>query len=999
MTAPLVDRNTGDVIPASDHNDVKDYIEDGAYRVNTSALSINGSSVIDITQNGSFLGSVTTSRIISSGSVTATYGSYSGNLVSLNLSGTNTGDQTLAGLNGLPQGVIPLGSLTLVLPQGVLPVGSLSNALPQGLLPIGSIPQTSITSLGNITVGSWGVANLDAGSISAGTLSDSRLPTSMAGKTFSSDILGSGTIAVNGSFTGSFVANRFITIGSYLGGYGSYSGNIVALNLSGTNTGDQTLAGLNGLPQGVIPLGSLTLVLPQGVLPAGSLTNALPQGQVPVGSLAAVLPQGILPIGSIPQTSITSLGNITVGSWGVANLNAGSINSGTLSDSRLPSSMTGKTFTTDILGSGGVVNGSFTGSLTASNFTTSGSVASGYGSFTGNLISLNLSGTNTGDQTLASLNGLPQGVIPLGSLTLVLPQGVLPVGSLTNALPHGVLPVGSIPTLTAYIPQGQLITGSLPNTISISGSVVAAYGSFSGNFVAGSYSGYGGNLTGISSSGGGGVGSGTVGVTGSIAVWTNAGSVEARQGSIDSNGNAIVVGSLVAGSLFSSGNIVATGSFFGYGGGISGVTASASPAGSGTNIQYNDGAATAGTGSLAWDQTNSYLQISKATAGPEVHLIDVGDSKTWKLQNASSGNEFRIVTPNSATVLAFNSSSDTATTVNQRAEGKYNGAVPFIAYGAAGQTANLWEVRATNGGTLLNSIGSNGLMSFRDYNTINGSQYTPQASSGSYISLYNRSWANRQLLSAIGPNGIDYPLQPHVGFSRIAMWEPASAAVAGTSVGWGFTTAPNATASHPTLASTNLSTAMYRTRFASAGVIGSAGGIFAVNNTQSVWLGNAAGLGGFFFSARFLNSTGPTAGTRAFVGLSGSGVQMLSGSLVNARNIIGVGYDNAESTTGSWNLYYAGTGAQTVLPLNSHAARGTGSTFDLLMFSAPNSGSVWITFRNIVTGSYILHNYPLVSSGLPATTTFLGVHAYAGCGGTTTAQNFELATLYLESDI
>ena len=47
MTAPLVDRNTGDIIPASDHNDVKDYIEYGTYRVNTLSLSIGGSEIID----------------------------------------------------------------------------------------------------------------------------------------------------------------------------------------------------------------------------------------------------------------------------------------------------------------------------------------------------------------------------------------------------------------------------------------------------------------------------------------------------------------------------------------------------------------------------------------------------------------------------------------------------------------------------------------------------------------------------------------------------------------------------------------------------------------------------------------------------------------------------------------------------------------------------------------------------------------------------------------
>jgi hypothetical protein len=75
---------------------------------------------------------------------------------------------------------------------------------------------------------------------------------------------------------------------------------------------------------------------------------------------------------------------------------------------------------------------------------------------------------------------IPHGVIGAGSLTASIPQGLIPYGSLTAALPQGILPTGSIPTLN-YIPQGQLITGSLPNTISVSGSVVAAYGSTSGD--------------------------------------------------------------------------------------------------------------------------------------------------------------------------------------------------------------------------------------------------------------------------------------------------------------------------------------------------------------------------------------------------------------------------------------------------------------------------------------------------------------------------------------
>lgn len=51
MAAPLVERSTGDIIPASDHNDVKDYIEDGTYRVNTLSLNIGGTEIIDSNRN------------------------------------------------------------------------------------------------------------------------------------------------------------------------------------------------------------------------------------------------------------------------------------------------------------------------------------------------------------------------------------------------------------------------------------------------------------------------------------------------------------------------------------------------------------------------------------------------------------------------------------------------------------------------------------------------------------------------------------------------------------------------------------------------------------------------------------------------------------------------------------------------------------------------------------------------------------------------------------
>ncbi|MDX1278554.1 hypothetical protein [Oceanihabitans sediminis] len=67
MAAPLVDRSTGDIIPASDHNDVKDYIEDGTYRVNTLSLDIGGTEVISSTRAISNVTTINTSGDITIG--------------------------------------------------------------------------------------------------------------------------------------------------------------------------------------------------------------------------------------------------------------------------------------------------------------------------------------------------------------------------------------------------------------------------------------------------------------------------------------------------------------------------------------------------------------------------------------------------------------------------------------------------------------------------------------------------------------------------------------------------------------------------------------------------------------------------------------------------------------------------------------------------------------------------------------------------------------------
>jgi hypothetical protein len=59
MAPPLVDHVVGDIISPGHVNDIKDYIEDGTYRVNTLSLSIQGSEIISSSRH------VTAVRIVS----------------------------------------------------------------------------------------------------------------------------------------------------------------------------------------------------------------------------------------------------------------------------------------------------------------------------------------------------------------------------------------------------------------------------------------------------------------------------------------------------------------------------------------------------------------------------------------------------------------------------------------------------------------------------------------------------------------------------------------------------------------------------------------------------------------------------------------------------------------------------------------------------------------------------------------------------------------------
>ena len=583
---------------------------------------------------GQFVNGSMPNTISISGSLVSPYGSHSGSLIA--------GFGVIPNL--LPQGVLPVGSipsLTAYIPQGTIPYGSLINALPQGTLPNGSLP-SNITITGSM-IASYGsiTGNLVAGSLYGygGTL------TGISGGLTGAGL--NGSIAVWTSSTNISYQNASIDSN----GNARYAGSIVATQFNGsldagsifTGTINQgRLPNLNGsyIPQGTIPAGSVPTVIPQGVLPYGSLIAALPQGILPVGSIPTLtayipqgvipsgsltnaLPQGVLPVGSIPTlTAYIPQGVIPAGSL------INSLPQGVLPNGSLPSNIT---ITGSMLNAYGSTSGNYVvgNDITANDIGLTGSVAAVTGSFTG---SISVGGNAMVSGNLG-LGQVPDTNFKLAATTTSGTRTASLVNSNTGTLAYGLhvtksgaagSGVGIYSTASggtfnyaAIFDQGNVGVGNtapsekldITGNTRTSGSFIGASGSFSGNIIAGSYIGFGGLLTGISSSGGGGVGSSALGVIGSIATWSNTGSIQPVNIAI-SGANLTTTGSLQAAYGSFSGNVISNGSYYGWGGTLTGVTASAAPAGSSTTIQFNDGGTGSGDSSFAWNKSESRVYLN-----------------------------------------------------------------------------------------------------------------------------------------------------------------------------------------------------------------------------------------------------------------------------------------------------------------------------------------------------------------------------------------------------
>lgn len=266
----------------------------------------------------------------------------------------------------------------------------------------------------------------------------------------------------------------------------------------------------------------------------------------------------------------------------------------------------------------------------------------------------------------------------------------------------------------------------------------------------------------------------------------------------------------------------------------------------------------------------------------------------------------------------------------------------------------------------------------------------PVAPAASNLKMYSKLVAGRMIPKFMGDDGNDYSLQVHIGRNRVIFLHPTTGAAIGVVGTAAITT--SGTLTTPVLASTNLLTSVRTTLFSSGTV---AGTVASLRSAQTeLWRGNAAGLGGFEFTARFGLNTLVT-NMRAFVGITDAIAVPTNVDPTTSVTIGKVGMA-ININTGNWNIVTNVAGsAPTVTALGANFPVNTTDLLELVLFAAPDGSGIGYRVVNLSTGN---NTSGTITTNLPAATTFLTFNAWVTNNATAAAAIMAVNRFYLESD-
>ena len=267
---------------------------------------------------------------------------------------------------------------------------------------------------------------------------------------------------------------------------------------------------------------------------------------------------------------------------------------------------------------------------------------------------------------------------------------------------------------------------------------------------------------------------------------------------------------------------------------------------------------------------------------------------------------------------------------------------------------------------------------------------TPVAPATNTLGLAARSWAGTGWLDVVRPNGQRFPLQPHIGINRVARWSPSNGT---TVITEGMPRTVVGTVTTPGLATTNLSASMRRWKVTSAATVDSV----AEERSGSwvCWRGNAAGLGGWTYTQRFLLAPLQATGM-GFFGLYGSTAALATTLTLSAVvNCVGIGFQRG--THANWQLVSNdASGSPSLVDLGpSFPVNSTTNVLTLLIYAAANAASVWVRVTEEVSGAVAEIE---ITADLPAATQLLTPRSYLNNGATAAAVAYESTGVYIETD-
>lgn len=263
------------------------------------------------------------------------------------------------------------------------------------------------------------------------------------------------------------------------------------------------------------------------------------------------------------------------------------------------------------------------------------------------------------------------------------------------------------------------------------------------------------------------------------------------------------------------------------------------------------------------------------------------------------------------------------------------------------------------------------------------------------LSLFVRKVAGAWPLPAyMPPSGLDSALQPYLARNAIGSWRASPGSTGLNGHGLVLSSTGTATATAPT--STNLATSTVALEFAVTTAATTAVGGFRVGTAATgltMWRGNAAGLGGFKFVARFRSMRAWPATQRMFCGITSATAAPTDVQPSSLTNMIGVGYDAADS---NWQIM-SNDGTGTATKVDTGIARPTSDNqlLELVMWATPNGSEVYVAFSEFVSAASFSTTR---TTDLPGPTQFLTPRGFKSVGGTSSTVGFGLLNLYVETD-